>query len=182
MSRDRVFSGAPWEKRYGYCRAMRVGDWVLTTGTAPVADGGGVHAPGDAFAQATRCYDIIERALRELGAELRHVVRCRLFVTDISQADAFGRAHHARFAEHPPCMTMVEVRALIDPHMLVEIEVEAFVGSQRLKETPLASRLNLRAGRGATICTPPTRARGGPNLQCAQETPAARVLTVERRA
>lgn len=125
MERRRVGSGAVWESRYGYCRAMRVGSLIFTTGTAPLAADGGVHAPGDAYAQTLRCYEIIGRALNELGAGLRDVVRCRLYVTDISRSDEFGRAHHSLFSGHPPCMTMIEVKALIDPAMLVEIEVEA---------------------------------------------------------
>lgn len=129
MDRIRVYSGAPWEKRYGYCRAIRVGNLVFTTGTAPVADDGSVFAPGDAYGQARRCYEIIDRALRDIGAGLRDVVRCRMFVTDVSRCDEFGRAHAELFAEHPPCLTMVEVRTLIDPAMLVEIEVEAVVGA-----------------------------------------------------
>lgn len=124
---QRVFTSAPWEARYGYCRALRLGDRVLVTGTAPVAEGGGVHAPGDPEAQARRCWDIVAGALAELGAGLEHVVRTRMYVTDISQADAFGRVHGAIFASHPPCTTMVEVRGLIDPQMLIEVEVEAWV-------------------------------------------------------
>ncbi|TNE90656.1 MAG: RidA family protein [Deltaproteobacteria bacterium] len=125
MARQRVFSGAPWESEVGYCRAMRVGDRILVTGTAPVAEGGGVHAPGDAYAQTQRCLDIIEQALSELGAGMEHVVRTRMFVTDISRWEAYGKAHGERFRAHPPCTTMVEVRALIDPEMLIEIEAEA---------------------------------------------------------
>ena len=111
----------------GYCRAVRAGALVFVTGTAPVAPGGGVHAAGDAYQQARRCLEIIERALRELGAELRHVVRTRMFVTDISRWAEFGRAHREAFAAHPPATTMVEVRALIDPAMLIEIEADAVV-------------------------------------------------------
>ena len=123
----RVSSGAPWEARYGYCRALRMGDRILVTGTAPVAEGGGVHAPGDPEAQARRCWQIIEAALTELGAGLEHVVRSRMYVTDITQADAFGRVHGELLGANPPCTTMVEVSALIDPAMLIEIEVEAWV-------------------------------------------------------
>lgn len=125
MSRRRVFSGAPWEQTVGYCRALRVGDRILVTGTAPVAEDGSVHAPGDAFAQTVRCLDIIERALRDLGSGLEDVVRTRIFVTDITRWEEVGRAHGERFRAHPPCTTMVEVRRLIDPAMLVEIEAEA---------------------------------------------------------
>ena len=127
MPIQRTWTGAPWEREVGYCRALRTGDRILVTGTAPVDDDGSVHAPGDAEAQARRCFDLIERALADLGAEMRHVVRTRMYVTDITRWRAIGRAHAERFAEHPPVTTMVEVQALIHPDMLVEIEAEAVV-------------------------------------------------------
>jgi len=130
MPFERVFSGSPWEPIVGYCRALRSGDLVFVTGTAPVAAGGGVHAPGDAYAQTVRCFEIIDAALRGLGAEMTDVVRTRMFVTDIARWQEYGRAHGERFAGHPPCTTMVEVKALIDPEMLIEIEVDA-VSPQR---------------------------------------------------
>lgn len=126
--RTRAFSGAPWEGPIGYCRALRVGTQIFVTGTAPVTDEGGVHAPDDAYAQAVRCLDLIERALASLGGELRHVVRTRMFVTDMSRWREIGRAHGERFGAHPPCTTLVEVRALIEPEMLVEIEADAVLG------------------------------------------------------
>lgn len=122
---QRVGSGAPWEKKFAYCRALRVGDRILVSGTAPVAEDGGLFAPGDAYAQANRCIDIIERALRDLGADLTAVIRTRMYVTDIGRAEEVGRAHGERFAGHPPVTTMVEVAGLVDPEMLVEIEAEA---------------------------------------------------------
>ncbi|MCB9766340.1 MAG: RidA family protein [Alphaproteobacteria bacterium] len=125
MTFERTFSGAPWEARVGYCRAVRAGDHVYVTGTAPVAEGGGVHAPGDAYAQARRCIEIIAKALEDLGADLSQVVRTRIFVTDISRWAEIGRAHAEAFGAHPPATTMVEVKALIDPAMLVEIEADA---------------------------------------------------------
>jgi len=90
-----------------------------------VAEGGGVHSPGDAYAQTRRCLEIIDRALRGLGADLSAVVRTRLFVTDIARWEEYGRAHREVFGEHPPATSMVEVRSLIDPAMLVEIEADA---------------------------------------------------------
>jgi enamine deaminase RidA (YjgF/YER057c/UK114 family) len=128
MDRRRAFSGAPWEKKIGYCRAVRAGQHIAVSGCAPVAAGGGVHAPGDAYAQARRCIEIAEKALVELGASLADVVRTRMFVTDISRWQEFGRAHGEAFAAHPPATTMVEVKALIDPAMLIEVEVDAIVG------------------------------------------------------
>jgi enamine deaminase RidA (YjgF/YER057c/UK114 family) len=122
---QRTFSGAPWESKVGYCRALRVGDQIYVTGTAPIDDQGNCFAPGDAYAQAKRCLEIIQHAIQDLGADLSCVVRTRMYVTDISRWEQFGRAHGELFADHPPATTMVEVKALIDPEMLIEIEVDA---------------------------------------------------------
>ena len=86
-----------------------------------------MSAPGDAYAQTKRCLEIIADALAELGADLSDVVRTRMFVTDISRWEEFGRAHGEVFADHPPTTTMVEVASLIDPAMLIEIEADAVV-------------------------------------------------------
>jgi isochorismate pyruvate lyase len=125
MEFRRTHSGAPWESRVGYCRALRAGAHIYVTGTAPVAEEGGVFAPGDAYAQAMRCFQIIESALNDLDADLSCVVRTRMFVTDISRWEEYGRAHGEVFGEHPPATTMVEVKALIDPAMLIEVEADA---------------------------------------------------------
>lgn len=127
MPFQRVFTGAPWEARVGYCRALRAGDRIFVTGTAPVAEGGGVYARGDAYAQARRCFAIIEEALTGLGATLADVTRTRMFVTDIARWEEYGRAHAEAFGAHPPATTMVEVRRLIHPDMLIEIEADAVV-------------------------------------------------------
>ncbi|MFG0273854.1 MAG: RidA family protein [Phycisphaerales bacterium] len=122
----RISTGAVWEDRYGYSRAIRAGNLVFFTGTAPpVVDGAVVH-PGDAYAQTLACYAIIEKGLAQLGLTRTNIVRCRMFVTDIqANADAHGRAHKAFFADHKPCLTMVGGAQLIDPAMLVEIEIDA---------------------------------------------------------
>jgi isochorismate pyruvate lyase len=127
MSLRRVHTGAPWEAQVGYCRAVRAGQQIFVGGTAPVAAGGGTHAPGDAYAQARRCLEIIVQALAELGAAPRHVVRTRMFVTDIARWAEYGRAHAELFGAHPPATSMVEVKALIAPDMLIEIEADAVV-------------------------------------------------------
>lgn len=127
MAFQRVFSGAPWEPRVGYCRALRAGERVFVTGTAPVDEDGGVHAPGDAYAQARRCFEIIAEALRGVGAGMADVTRTRMFVTDITRWEEIGRAHAEAFGHHPPTTTMVEVSRLIDPEMLIEIEADAVV-------------------------------------------------------
>ena len=127
MERVNIRSGAPWESRVGYCRAVRVGPHVLVSGTAPVGEDGEVVGVGDAYAQAKRCIEIIEKALADAGASLGDVVRTRMFVTDISQWEAIGRAHGEAFGEILPATAMVEVSQLIDPDMLVEIEADAIV-------------------------------------------------------
>ena len=85
MAFQRSFTGTKWEKETGYCRAVRAGGHIYVTGCAPVEERGGTHAPGDAYAQAKRCFEIIRAALQELGADLSHVVRTRMFVTDIDR-------------------------------------------------------------------------------------------------
>jgi enamine deaminase RidA (YjgF/YER057c/UK114 family) len=129
MTTQRVFSKAPWEGKVGYCRAIRKGDLIFVTGTAAVDDDGKPFAPGDAYGQAKRCLFLIERALKELGTDLSSVVRTRMFVTDISKWHEFGRAHGEAFRDFPPATSMVEVKALIDPAMLIEIEADAVVSA-----------------------------------------------------
>ena len=121
----RTFSGASWESKVGYCRAVRVGNQIYVSGTAAVDEAGGVFAPSDAYAQAKRCFEIIRKALQDLGADTSHVVRTRMFVTDISRWAEFGQAHQEFFGENPPATTMVEVKSLIDPAMLIEVEADA---------------------------------------------------------
>ena len=128
--KKRIYSGAEWETKVGYCRAVAIGPHVWISGTSPVAREGGTHAPGDAYAQALRCFAIIERALQELGGSLADVVRTRMYVTDILRWPEIGRAHAECLGAHPPASTMVEVRRLIADDMLVEIEVDVYLGSE----------------------------------------------------
>lgn len=124
---QRHFTGAPWEEKVGYCRAIRSGSIIAVTGTVALGEGGRIHAPGNAYEQARRSLEIIERALQAVGAEKKHVLRTRMFVTDISRWPEFGRAHGEFFAENPPATSMLEVRALIDPEALIEIEADAVI-------------------------------------------------------
>ena len=121
----RVSSGSPYEPVIGFSRALRVGDRVLVSGTAPVWPDG--SCPDDAEAQARRCLEIIAAALREAGASPAQVVRTRTFLTRAADWEAVGRAHGAMFAEVRPASTMVVVSALLDPRWRVEIEAEAIV-------------------------------------------------------
>jgi enamine deaminase RidA (YjgF/YER057c/UK114 family) len=127
MESRRVKDSVKWESVVGYCRAIRRGAMVAVSGCAPVAADGGVHAPGDAYEQARRCIEIALGALRKLGGTPADVIRTRLFVADISRWAEVGRAHKEAFGEHPPATSMVEVKSLIDPAMLVEVEVDAVV-------------------------------------------------------
>ena len=122
---ERVFSGAPWEESVGYCRVLEAGDRIFVTGTAAVNPDGTVYSPGNARAQATRCIEIIRSGLEKLGVGLDRVTRTRMFVTDIDRWREFGEAHSEAFGDFPPTTTMVEVRRLIHPDMLIEIEADA---------------------------------------------------------
>ncbi len=136
----RHFSGARWEPEIGYCRAVRAGDLVFVSGSAPVARDGGVATPGDGYGQARRCIEIVGEALAALGAGLEDVVRTRMFVTDVSRWPEFGRAHREAFGAHPPATSMVEVKALIDPAMLIEIEADAVAPRARRARRPVRAR------------------------------------------
>lgn len=128
--RIRVASGAPWEAAVGYARAVRVGPHVHVAGTTALDDEGRLVGEGDAYAQAAQCLRRIRAALEAAGARVEDVVRTRIYVTDVARWEDVGRAHGEVFGEARPAATMVEVRALIDPRMLVEIEAEAYVAER----------------------------------------------------
>ena len=124
--RQRVSSGSPFEPTIGFSRAVRVGNRVVVSGTAPVwPDGSCDPDPG---VQARRCVEIIQAALREAGADLPDVVRTRMFLTDPADVDAIGRVHGETFGDVRPASTMVVVSALADPRWKIEIEAEALLG------------------------------------------------------
>lgn len=123
---SRASSGSPYEASIGFSRAVRVGDRILVSGTAPV-EADRWSTPGDAEAQAERCFAIIVSAIEQLGGEAENVVRTRMYLTDPADADAVGRAHARWFAGIRPAATMVVVSALLRPEWRVEIEAEAML-------------------------------------------------------
>lgn len=124
--RRRASSGSPFEGSIGFSRAIRVGDRILVSGTAPIEDDGS-STPGDAGAQAERCLALIVRAIEQLGGSAEDVVRTRMILIDPADADAVGAAHGRWFADIGPAATMVAVSALLRPEWRVEIEAEAIV-------------------------------------------------------
>jgi enamine deaminase RidA (YjgF/YER057c/UK114 family) len=125
QERQKFSSGAKWEDIVGYSRAISVGERIYVTGTTALDEAGDLVGEGDAYAQTVQAIRNIEKVLKRAGAALEHVVRTRMFVTDIRLWEDYGRAHGEFFKTIKPCATMVEVRALIDPRMLIEIEADA---------------------------------------------------------
>ena len=125
-SRQNISSGGKWEPVVGYSRAVRAGDWIHVAGTTAADASGQVLGVGDAYAQTVHALRTVAAALAQAGATMNDVVRTRMFVTDISRWEEYGRAHGEIFRTVLPAATMVEVTRLIDPAMMIEIEVDAF--------------------------------------------------------
>ncbi len=126
-SRQNISSGTKWEETVGYSRAVRVGNIVEVAGTTAVDEAGRVVGPGDPYEQARYIFQKIERALNAAGALMKDVVRTRMYITDMRRWEEIGRAHGEIFRDIRPAATMIEVKALVQPELLVEIEVSAVI-------------------------------------------------------
>lgn len=127
MPRQLFATNTEWEPFVGYSRAVRVADHVFVSGTTATDDDGALVAPGDPYGQTIQVLENVKRALERAGASLQDVVRTRMFVTDISRWQEYGRAHGEYFRDIRPVTSMLEVKALIDPAMMIEIEADALI-------------------------------------------------------
>ena len=130
MSRRINFSsGAIWEDKVGYCRAVKVGNHIEVSGTVASNEKGEVTGMNDAYQQTVFVLQKIEKALKEAGASLNDVVRTRMFVTDIGRFDEYGKAHGEFFSSIKPCTSIIEVKGLVAPEYLIEIEATAIIAT-----------------------------------------------------
>jgi enamine deaminase RidA (YjgF/YER057c/UK114 family) len=127
MDRKLVSSGAKYEPIIGFSRAVRVGAHIAVSGTAPIAEGGGIACPGDLYGQTKRCLEIIEQAVNDAGGKREHIVRTRIYLKEMKNWEDAGRAHGEFFKDIRPASTMIQIVQAIDPGWLVEIEADAIV-------------------------------------------------------
>ena len=127
MTRQLISSGSPFEKPIGFSRAVRVGNLIAVSGTAPIAPGGGTAYPGDLYRQTRACLEIIQKAIEAAGGRLEEVIRTRIMLTDIDKWQDAAKAHGEFFGDIRPASTFVQVSRLIDADWLVEIEADAVV-------------------------------------------------------
>ena len=130
MTRKIISSGSPYEKPVGFSRAVRIGNTIAVSGTAPIAKDGSTACPGDMYGQTKHCLSIIKKAVEDLGGRMEDVIRTRVFLTDISRWEVAARAHGEIFTDIRPACTFAEVKGLIKSDWLVEIEADALISSE----------------------------------------------------
>ncbi|MDI3397534.1 RidA family protein [Pseudomonas sp. V88_4] len=128
MKFKRVYSGAPWERLAGYCRAVKAGNTILVGGTVAFRKNGKPFKPGDAYAQTRRCLKIIEQALKQLGEDRTRIIATRMYTTNMDLLPEIARAHKEFFEGYPPTTMLLEVSRLVSPEYVIEIEAEARSG------------------------------------------------------
>ena len=126
-TRTNISSGAPYEPIFGYSRAVKIGNQIFVSGSTAIQPDGTVAGVGDPYAQAIATFRTIEKALQQAGASMKHVVRTRMFSTNVAHTDAIGKAHAEFFRDIRPASTLVEVSRLVHPDMLIEIEADAVI-------------------------------------------------------
>ncbi|MFZ1888352.1 MAG: RidA family protein [Candidatus Binataceae bacterium] len=145
----RISSGTTWEPIVGYSRAVRFGDLVAVSGTTATDEHGTIVGAGQMYVQARQALTNIRTALERMGLTIENVVRTRMFVTDIGRFAEAARAHQEVFAASPPATTMVEVRRLVDPRMLIEIEADAYAPEAARTAAPASAKKSAAPSRGA---------------------------------
>ena len=147
MLRKTISSGSPFEKPVGFSRAVRIGNAIAVSGTAPIDEDGSTASPGDLYGQTKHCLSIIQKALEESGGGMKDVIRTRVFLTDISRWEEAARAHGEFFSDIRPACTFVEVKGFIQSDWLVEIEADAILSGTAMtdinsRNTPEVSKKN----------------------------------------
>jgi enamine deaminase RidA (YjgF/YER057c/UK114 family) len=176
----RIASGGLWEPIFGYSRAVAAGGWVMVAGTTGFDEHGTLAGVGQMYVQARQAIMNIAMALERAGSSLGNVVRTRVFVTDITRLNEVARAHKESFGANPPASTVVEVRRLAHPDMLVEIEADAFAGPSREEQsTSTLARAQVRTVRSSTRAKP--RAVGKRSAKASAKSNAKSTTTRPRR-
>jgi enamine deaminase RidA (YjgF/YER057c/UK114 family) len=159
---ERISTNAPWEPIVGYSRAVKAGDWVSVSGTTATGDDGAIVGVGQMYVQARRAIANLASALGRLGLTLKEVVRTRMFVTDLNPLGDIMRAHREAFGAAPPASTLVEVRRLVHPDMLIEIEADAYAGGSSGKAS-------------ARALSPKRKMQPRPRTRVAKKSPARKI-------
>ncbi len=168
----RISSNTPWEPVAGYSRLVRAGDIVAVSGTTATDERGIIVGAGQMYVQARQALSNIRTALERAGLSLEHVIRTRMFVTDIARFSEAARAHKEFFGDFPPATTMVEVRRLVSPDMLIEIEADAYAGAVAKSGSVRAPAIDAAASKPKSVPSPKLKAKTAKKPALAKKAPA----------